>query len=37
MKIRIEVELDTQEDNDEVEAILDLISQIKEKKQEIDE
>ena len=37
MKIRIEVELDTQEDNDEVEAILDLISQIKEKKGEIDE
>ena len=37
MKIRIEVELDTQEDNDEVEAILDLISQIKEQKEEIDE
>jgi|TARA_R110001592_G_scaffold330921_2_gene613402 hypothetical protein len=30
MKIRIEVELDTQEDIEEVETILDLIEKIKD-------
>ncbi len=30
MKIRIEVELDTQEDTEEVETILDLIEKIKD-------